>query len=106
MVVCVMRKRFKLSLVSLAIFSATLGLSGCSQDINRTSGDSQSTILLRLSQGTREVNVFEDPTFSVLLETQRLIDSPVLNHFAFSGICISDDRLDGASLYDANPVKL
>ncbi len=71
---CVMRKRFKLSLVSLAIFSATLGLSGCSQDINRTSGDSQSTILLRLSQGTREVNVFEDPTFSVLLNKPEALD--------------------------------
>lgn len=72
MVVCLMLKRFKLWLVSLAIFSATLGLSGCSQDINRTSGDrtsgdGQSAILLRLSQGTREVSVFEDPTFSVLL---------------------------------------
>ncbi|QOR45819.1 hypothetical protein INS90_00960 [Trueperella pecoris] len=58
----------------MAIFSATLGLSGCSQDINRTSGDSQSAILLRLSQGTREVSVFEDPTFSVLLNEPEALD--------------------------------
>lgn len=74
MIVCFMLKRFKLWLVSLAIFSATLGLSGCSQNINRTSGDSQSAILLRLSQGTREVSVFEDPAFSVLLNKPEALD--------------------------------
>lgn len=74
MIVCFMLKRFKLSLVSLVIFSATLGFSGCSQNSNRTSEDSQSAILLRLSQGTREVSVFEDATFSVLLNKPEALD--------------------------------
>lgn len=74
MIVCFALKRFKLSLVSLAIFSATLGLSGCSQNINRTSGDSQSAVLLHLSQEKREVSVFEDPAFTVLLNKPEALD--------------------------------